>query len=189
LGTDRGDSRQHFLESIENIMTQCGQDHLWQALFGPWIPSDMKYSLRWDTANDRRYALMEQDPTAEGNEPQTLWGANRLAFEALRFFRAMPVRGGMGVVGWKAATPDDWQEDCAVRWPLWDQSVSVVVVKSLPGLQDMWLDDAVAHNRLRALGVSAVMESRRIGFGQATSRKYNLTPAVAVWASAKHVAR
>ena len=185
----RGDSQQNFLESVENIMTLCGPEHLKQALFGPWIPRDMKYSLRWDTADDRRYALMEQDPTAGGNEPKTLWGANRLAFEALRFFPAMPVRGGMGVVGWRAATPDSWQEDCAVRWPLWDKPVSVVVVRSLLGLRDIWRDDAATRNRLRALGVSAVMESRRIGFGQATSRKYNLTPAGAVWASAKHVAR
>ncbi len=185
----KGDGHQSFLESVEKIMTLCGRDHLKQALFGPWIPRDLKYSLRWDTADDRRYALMEQDPTAGGNETKTLWGANRLAFEALRFFPAMPVRGGMGVVGWRAATPDEWQEDCVVRWPLWARPVSVVVVKSVLCLRDIWCDDAVARNRLRALGVSAVMESRRIGFGQATSRKYNLTPAAAVWASAPDMPR
>jgi len=185
----KGDSHQSFLESVERIMTLCGPDHLKQALFGRWIPRDLKYSLRWDTADDRRYALMEQDPKAGGNETKTLWGANRLAFEALRFFPAMPVRGGMGVVGWRAATPDEWQEDCVVRWPLWAQPVSGVVVKSVLALRDIWCDDAVARNRLRASGVTAVMESRRIGFGQATSRKYNLTPAAAVWASTPDMSR
>lgn len=68
------------------------------------------------------------DPTAGGNGTKTLWAANRLAFEALRFFPVMPVRGGMGVVGWRAKKPDQWQENCNV----WGGH-------SGPGLSPPWL--------------------------------------------------
>ena len=177
-----GSGHQDFLSSAEQLMFDCAPAHLSRALFGPWEPQDEKYSLRLDTADDRRYALMDRDPTASGNKPLTLWGANRLAFEALRFFPAMPARGGMAVRGWRAIG-GDWQEGCRVRWPLWGEPVGVAVVQSLLGLPDLWLEETRAAARLRGRGVHAVMESRRIAIGQGANRKYNLTPAAAVWVS------
>jgi hypothetical protein len=174
----RGDSRQDFLVSVQELMVGCTAEHLSQALFGPWEPKDEKHSLRLDAAEDRRYALMDRNPTARGNEPLTLWGANRLAFEALRFFPAMPVGGGMGVRAWRA-TNANWQEGCWVRWPLWRRPVGTAAIQSLLGLRDLMLEDPAARDRLRGLGVHAVMESRRIASG----RKYSLTPATPVWVS------
>jgi hypothetical protein len=178
----RGDSHQDFLGNVQALMVACTPDHLRRALFGPWEPRDERYSLRLDSREDRRYALMARDPTASGNNPLTIWGANRLAFEALRYFPCLPVRGGMGVLAWRA---DDvkWQDDCRVRWPLWEEPVAGDVLRSLLGLRDIWLDEQIAaRRRLRGLGISTVMESRRIAVG-ATNKKYNLTPAVAVWST------
>jgi hypothetical protein len=70
---------------------------------------------------------MERDPTANGNNLLTLRGANRLAFEALRFFPCLPARSGMVVRGWRA-TGGNWQDGCRVRWPLWDKPIAVPVV-------------------------------------------------------------
>ena len=138
-----GSGHQDFLSSVEELMVACTPEHFRQALFGPWNPQDEKYSLRLDAVDDRRYALMDRDPTSSNNKPRTLWGANRLAFEALRFFPAMPVRGGMGVRAWKSSN-GNWQENCRVRWPLWRQPVGVASIQSLLGLRDLWLEDAEA---------------------------------------------
>jgi hypothetical protein len=172
--------QQEFLGNIEQLMIRCTADHLYRALFGPWELRDKEFSLRLDASEDRRYALMAKDPTRRDNAPPTLWGANRLAFEALRSFPAMPVRGGMGVRGWRPAQKDGqigWREGCRVRWPLWDPTVGVSVLSSLLGLGDLWSEDPSARVRLRGFGVRAVMESVRISV-----RDYgNLTAAAAVW--------
>lgn len=181
-----GSGHQDFLSSIEALMIRCTVNQLRQSLFGPWNPKDDKYSLRLDPADDRRHALMDQDPAAHGNKPRTLWGANRLAFEALRFFPAMPLAGGMGVRGWRAKD-GDWQHGCPVRWPLWSQPISAAAIQSLLGLRDLWLEEPAARHRLCGLGVHAVMESRRIAVGQGANRKYNLTPATPVWVSTRTV--
>lgn len=176
-----GSGYQDFLSSVQSLMLECGPVHLERALFGPWDLTDEKYSLRLDTREDRRYALMGRDPTASENKPLTLWGANRLAFEALRFFPCLPARGGMAVLGWRARN-GNWQDGCRVRWPLWDQPLSADVLRSLLGLRDVWLDeDAVARVRLRGLGIRAVMESRRIAVGERANKKYNVTPAWPAW--------
>jgi hypothetical protein len=174
-----GSGHQDFLSSVQELMHRCSVDHLTRALFGPWEPTDDKYSLRLDAGDDRRYALMERDPS--GNKPFTLWGANRLAFEALRFFPCLPARGGMAVRGWRA-TDGNWQDGCRVRWPLWDKPIAMPVLGSLLGLRDLWLDDdAAARHRLRGLGVRAVVESRRIAVGEGANKKYNLTPVTPIW--------
>lgn len=180
LGSASG--HQEFLGTVQELMVRCRAAHLQQVLFGTWDPQDEMYSLRMEPGDDRRYALMDRDPTAHGNKTLTLWGANRLAFEALRFFPAMPVAGGMGVRAWRAID-GDWQEGCRVRWPLWRQPIGVAAIQSLLGLRDLWLEEPASRERLRGLGVHAVMESRRIAVGQGSNRKYNLTPATPIWVS------
>jgi hypothetical protein len=178
----RGSGYQDFLSSVQELMVLCAGDHLRRALFGPWEPQDAKYSLRLDTADDRRYSLMDRDPTDKGKEPLTLWGANRLAFEALRFFPAMPTRGGMSVQGWRAGE-GNWLEGCRVRWPLWQPPAGASTIHSLLGLSDLWQDGPAARSRLRGLGVYAVMQSSRVAVGDGANKKFNLTPAVPVWIS------
>ncbi len=176
-----GSGHQDFLSSVQSLMVECTRDHLQRALFGPWDASDEKYSLRLEPREDRRYALMDRDPTGSGNKPLTLWGANRLAFEVLRLFPCLPARDGMAVLAWRASNAS-WQVDCSLRWPLWDEPVSAEVVRSLLGLPDIWLDrEAAARLRLRGLGIRTVMESRRIAVGEGANRKYNVTPAAPVW--------
>jgi hypothetical protein len=177
-----GSGHQDFLSSIEELMIQCTGTHLRHALFEVWRPMDEKYSLRLDMGDDRRYALMDRDPAGGDNKPYTLWGANRLAFEALRFFPAMPLRGGMGVRAWRAMNRN-WQENCRVRWPLWRPPIGSAAIRSLLGLRDLWLDDSASREKLTGIGVYAVMESRRIAVGNAPNQKFNLTPATPMWIS------
>jgi hypothetical protein len=178
-----GGSQQNFLSTVQSLMVECELSHIKQALFGSWEPMDLRHSLRLDAREDRRYALMARDPTASGNEPRTSWGANRLAFEALRLFPCMPTRGGMAVQAWRARATT-WQDDCHARWPLWSAAATVDVVRSLMTLEDIWCDDLAARRRLIELGVAAVMETRRISVVGGGSKRFNLTPTALVWSSA-----
>ncbi|HXG33313.1 MAG TPA: hypothetical protein VNJ11_08105 [Bryobacteraceae bacterium] len=175
-----GSGHQHFLGSVAQLMTRCGAHHFERALFGPWLAEDKKFSLRLDLAEDRRYALMDRDPSAD--TPLTIWGANRLAFEALRLFPAMPVRGGIAVRAWRggeSSRGENWR----VRWPLWTPPAGAPVIGSLLSLPELWRDEPESRSRLRTLGVHVVYESRRIKVGEGSNVKYNLTPPLAVWRS------
>lgn len=174
LGSASG--HQEFLGTVENLMLCVEPAHIHAALFGPWVPEDRKFSLRLDPFEDRRYALMDRDPTASGNEALTMWGANRLAFEAFSFFPCMPQQRGMAVVGWRR-TRETW----VWRWPLWSVPCSLDTVQSLLNHTDCWSDDAAARTRLRLMGCMTVLASRRITVGSGGNVKYNLTPGIPVW--------
>lgn len=81
-----GSGHQNFLTTVEDLMVLCEANHLHQALFGPWEPRDEKYSLRFDAADDRRYAMMDRDPTAEGNKPRTSGAPTGLPSRRCVFF-------------------------------------------------------------------------------------------------------
>jgi hypothetical protein len=158
-----GAGHQNFLSSVEALMIQCDATHLLQAVAGPWIARDAGNSLRLDMQDDRRYALLDRNPTAAGHHPLTLWGANRLAFEALRFFPCVPATGGMAVIGWRSIFANGWRSNCRVRWPLWTTPISASTVHAVLGLRDTWDDESTsARRRLRGLGIVAVLESQRI---------------------------
>ncbi len=171
-----GSGHQHFLGTAGDLMVNCTADHFRRALFGPWVATDEGSSFRWDPDDDRRYALMADDPS--GNKPKAIWGANRLAFEALRLFTCAPGRGGASTVGWRRN-----REVEAWRWPLWTCSLSRSVISSILANPDIWRDDSESRNRLRARGVFAVLQTRRIAVGAAPNQKLNFTPAVPVWTS------
>jgi hypothetical protein len=171
-----GSGHQHFLGTAGDLMVACTADHLRNALFGSWAATDDGSSFRWDPDDDRRYALLADDPTASGNKPKTIWGANRLAFEALRLFPCMRGRAGASTVGWRRDGESDvW------RWPLWACNLSPAVISSVLASRDMWRDEPESRRRLRARGVFAVFQTRRIAVGSAPNQKLNFTPSVPVW--------
>lgn len=175
-----GAGHQHFLETVGELMVNCGVCHLARAIFGPWQPNDERWSLRLDPADDRRYALLASDPTASNNKARTLWGANRLAFEALRFFPAYPVaRTGIAVVAWKPSKSGGYRSDAQVRWPLWEPWLSGEAIRSMLALPDLWIDSPASRLALRQRGVRGVMTSRRIQ----VEKFFNLLPGAPVWMS------
>lgn len=171
-----GSGQQWFLDTAGKLMVACTVDHFRTALLGSWVAADDLYSFRWDPDDDRRYALLADDPTASGNKPKTIWGANRLAFEALRLFPCMRGRTGPSTVGWRHDGESEvW------RWPLWACDLSPAVISSVLASRDMWRDEPESRRRLRARGVFAVFQTRRITVGRAPNQKLNFTPAVPVW--------
>lgn len=172
LGSASG--HQEFLGTAGKLMVACTEDHIHSALVKPWIPTDEGCSFRWDPADDRRYAFLGEDPSDD--KPKTLWGANRLAFEALRLFPCVRGRDGIATVGWRHHGGSDvW------RWPLWSGDLSLAVIASLVASRDVWDEGEEARRRLRARGAFSVFQTRRIKIGKAPNQKLNFTPAVPVW--------
>lgn len=175
-----GAAHQDFLVTVGELMVRSTACHIARAILGPWEPKDERWSLRLDPADDRRYALMASDPTSSANKSLTLWGANRLAFEAFRFFPAYPsARGGMAVVAWRPSSDGGYRSNAQVRWPLWSPWLSADGIRSLLALPEIFGDSASSRLALRFRGVYGVISSRRIQ----VDKVFNLLPGTPLWMS------
>ncbi|HET8540542.1 MAG TPA: hypothetical protein VFL83_11780 [Anaeromyxobacter sp.] len=161
-----GDSHQHFLGFMRDLHEQVTAEHLKSALFTPWRYCEVGRSFRWDPTEDRRYALRASDP-AKGRDKEipSMWGANRLAFEALACFPCFP-RG-------RRARTTAFEDERAVRWPLWGPPIDLRTVRSLLAHPAVVRRDGRV---LSAMGVFAIASSRRTSVG----RKRTFGPA-ALW--------
>jgi hypothetical protein len=164
--------QQRFIDFMKQLAKNTTEEHLRETLFSTWAYSDPEPSMRWDTVDDRRYALRWRDPTAPDDKIRTVRGANRLAVEALPLFPVMPV--GKRLVT-TCFTNLNGGGQC-ITWPIWEKSVSIDMVRSLLALKGLQQAEPQREN-LRAIGVVEAYRSRRIqdahGYG-------NFTPAVPV---------
>jgi hypothetical protein len=154
-----GDSHQHFLGFMRDLQHQVTPEHVKMALFEPWRYREQGRSFRWDPTEDRRYALRASDPSkGSDKEIPAMWGANRLAFEALACLPCFP-RGRR--VRTTACTNEG-----TVHWPLWSPAVDLPTVRSLlahPGVIER------DRKTLAAMGVFATGSSSRISVGRKRS--------------------
>ena len=72
-----GSGHQYFLKTIGKLMRVVDACRIERCLFHPWTFDDERLSLRWASVEDRRYALMWDDPGAQ--EARTIWAASLLA--------------------------------------------------------------------------------------------------------------
>ncbi len=169
LRTMSGAGHQHFLKFILQLTQQTGAHHIRQALFSEWRYQQEGLSLRWDPADDRRYALRWEEPS--GDPVRTVWGAYRLAVEGLPLMPVMPVGRRLETTGFSR------QRDGTVfwTWPIWEGALNMDIVASLLALQELQSPNP-PREPLRARGIVEVYRSERI-----TQGKYrNFTPAVPV---------
>jgi hypothetical protein len=176
----RGSGQQFFLDTVRQLMEQVTPERVRQTLFEPWAYRDQTLSMRWDPIEDRRYALMDRDPTASDNKSRTVWMANLLAYRGLTLFPCAPGRRGLATTAW--ALLDDAEP--AFTWPMWEFSASPDAIRSLLQLRELTeprLDQASLLER----GVPAVFRARRIKVGRGSNYKLNFSPARAVSARAR----
>ncbi len=158
-----------FLEAVLQLMSNVTPERLEATLFRPWKRSDEKYSLRFDPVEDRRYALLDRDPTASNNKSTSEWMANLLAYRALSLFPCAIVRHKSVTAG--------WMEDSGsamFTWPLWENHLALDTIRSLLGREEL-----VARKpsvSLRSIGIQAVYRSRKVANGDYV----NFSPAFAV---------
>ncbi len=177
LRTMSGAGHQHFLRSMRQIISQTTAEHIRRALFAPWTYDDpvANQTLRWDPADDSRYALQWRDPSGDPSRRQRggMLGANRLAIEGLPLMTCAPVGGRLGTTGFVGRG----RRDTFWTWPIWSCPVSLDVCRSVVS-QPMHADGNSKQNDwLKTMGVVAAFRSQRITVGKFR----NFTPATAVF--------
>jgi len=166
-----GGGHQDFLGTIRKLLILVGPEKVESTVFEPWVYADEGLSMRWDPIEDRRYALMDRDPTAADNKPRTVWMANLLAYRALALFPSAPRRFGLATAGWSKQKDGE-----AFTWPLWAGPAGPDTIRSLLLLPELH-QPAPDRSVLRARGIYAVFRSRRIKVGAGANFKINFSPA------------
>lgn len=167
-----GSGHQDFLDTMRKLAEKVEADHLRRALFEEWDYSDDGLSMRWDPAEAREYALRWNDPGPEG--ATTVWGANRLAIEALPLFPTQPSRSGLRTTGFRKAKYAD-----EFTWPIWTQPAGCETVRSLLGLGELE-QDSPDRRMLAAMGVEEVFRAQRVRIGTGANFKVSFRPARSV---------
>ncbi|MCP5550139.1 MAG: hypothetical protein H7A53_04525 [Akkermansiaceae bacterium] len=168
-----GSGHQWFLDTARQLMTEVTAERIRLTLFEPWTYQDEKLSMRWDPLDDRRYALMDRDPTAADNKSKTVWMANLLAYRALEFFTSAPARSGLQTTGWTRIN----KSQC-LTWPLWEDALTGSTIRSLLQLRE--LSEESPNQRLRDRGIKATFRCERIQVGNPPLHKINFSPSRAV---------
>ncbi len=169
-----GSGHQYFLDTVRELIGKVTPERVHAALFEPWTYQEETLSMRWDPVEDRRYALMDRDPTASDNKPRTVWMANLLAYRGLVFFSSAPTTKGLGTTSWSHITGE-----LSFTWPLWEVPLGPDTIRALLQVSDLCLD-RLNKSVLQALGIVAVFRARRIKVGEGANFKLNFSQAKAL---------
>lgn len=175
LRTMSGAGHQHFLKTMRAVLEAATAACVHRTLFSAWDYADplRGLSLRFDPADDKRYALQWVDPSddatrgARGN----MIGANALAVLGIPLLAVAPVHGELETTGFRGKR----RADCFWTWPIWLGALSLDVVASLLALEALQQAQP-RRDQLTRLGVAEVYRSQRI----TTGKFRNLTPARAI---------
>lgn len=163
----KGSGRQFFLDTARDLMNKVAtreKELFDKDLFQEWDYRDETLSMRWDPLDDRRYALMDRDPTASDNKSRTVWMANLLAYRALALFPSAPVRGQLKTTGWSRLEESKKKRN-VFTWPIWENPIGVETIRSL--LQHSELaKQSPSLKELIPLGVCACFRAKRIQEGK-----------------------
>lgn len=166
-----GGGQQYFLDTARQLISHVTSERIAATLFEPWAYVDEKLSMRWDPVEDRRYALLDRDPTATNNKPRTVWMANLLAYRALAIFPSAPDGKRLAATGWSRQNGED-----VFTWPLWTHPLSPDTVRSLMLLPELY-EERPDRAVLRARQIGAVFRARRIRVGEGANFKINFSQA------------
>lgn len=172
-----GQGHQHFLQRLSRV-PKCAtppkrgrgkaakevsaEQCLAEALFAPWRREDLTEGLRWDPAEDRRYALRADDPS--GDPAGAQHGANRLAAIALPLFTTAVVsrRGETRLL----ARASSYGIEGAIQftWPVWGRSATLAAIVALLAHPELARDKP--HIDGAPLSVFGIMRAERISVGK-----------------------
>jgi hypothetical protein len=172
--TMSGAGHQHFLGTIRTFIADTRTEHLSKALFCEWQYDDplKNHSMRWDPQDDIRYALRWQNPSGDPKRVHagSVWGANRLAIEALTLFPCVPSGNKLETTGFVRGLKGQSPE---LTWPVWKGPLGLDCVASLLATDEL-RQRVPNRSWLGKIGVVEVFRCRRITQGKFR----NFTPAV-----------
>lgn len=168
-----GSGHQDFLSTIAGLANTVTVEHIRDALFGNWR-IEKGLSMRWDPSEAAEYALRWDDPGPKG--AWAVWGANRLAVEALPCFPTMPAKSDLQTTGFRFNERGRWPE---LSWPIWTQFAGFDTVRSLLSLAELQKDHP-RRDVLLPMGIEEVYRAQRVRIGQGVNFKVSFRPARAV---------
>lgn len=175
LRTMSGSGHQHFLGTMQRLSEDTETDHLRKALLEPWRYDDPleKHTMRWDPRDDVRRALRWNEPSGDpARKVQgSVWGANRLAIEALPLLPSVPVGARLETTGFiqRRGAGVFW------TWPIWEVAINVDAVRSLLALAALRAE-VPDRRQLEAMGIKEIYRCERL-----TQNKYrNFTVGIPV---------
>jgi len=171
--TMSGAGHQHFLGAMRTFVRDTTADHLEKALFDQWAYDDPaeKHTMRWDPIDDVRYALRWRNPSGDPERKSggSVWGANRLAVEALPLFPTAPGQKGLSTTGFTERP----RRGTFWTWPIWTALVGIDVVRSLLALKELQ-DSKPSRDRLIPRSIVEVYRSQRITQGKYRNFTYGV---------------
>jgi hypothetical protein len=157
---------------MTNIIRDTKTGHLSKALFESWRYDDpiKNHTLRWDPADDVQHALRWQKPSTDPDRAVrgSVWGANRLAIEALPLLTTVPVGNTLQTTGFsRRGKPRKWYW----TWPIWELPLAIDPIRSLLTLGEI---QKVKPDRatLKKMGVAEIYRCTRIS----VDKYLNFTP-------------
>ena len=175
-----GGSQQYFLETALDLSGFNSQetenqrattvDHLRNTLLEVWRFEDPKPGCRWDSQEDRRYALRHRNPIKPHKGTDSLYdgsirtqrGANRLGIEALSVFPLIPTSRRVETPGFCYLTRD--KSHC-FTWPVWTDAISLDVLRTLIAHLELTREQPNLKE-LQPLGVAELFRCRRFTKGK-----------------------
>ncbi len=144
-------------------------DFIARTLFAAWTRSDPTDGLRWDPAEDRRYALRADDPS--GDPAGMQHGANRLAAVGLPVLSGAVVRRRGETRFLNIGTSYGEDRGIRITWPIWTAPARLLGIRALlahPALAG----NAQQIGALAPQGVAFAYRAQRISVG----KFFNVTP-------------
>lgn len=168
-----GSGHQYFLDTVRQLYNEVDSRRIEAALYERTEARDEKLSMRWDPLEDRRYALMWDDPTSSSNKARTNWAINVLAYRGLQLLPSVPTARGLATTGWSRIPRLAW------TWPIWRGRASTLLVRSLLSHPRIVADEVDAA-ALTEIGLAAIYRADRLQVGNPPLHKLNFAPACRV---------
>lgn len=160
-----GSGHQYFLETVAKLMQQVDAAQIEKSLFSPWTFDDDRLSMRWAPVEDRRYALMWNDPS--GQEAKTNWAANLLAYNGLRLLPVADIGGRLAATAFSTTAGRTF-----FSWPIWEGFLHCDIVRSLVSLSAIQ-KPGPDRKQLERMGVVEVFRCERLQVGNPPLVKLN----------------
>ncbi len=159
-----GSGNQYFLDTARRLSERITAALLEKSLSTNEPAQDEKLSMRWDPNEDRRYALMWENPTANGNEALTNWPINLLAYHGLQLLPSVPTAAGLKSAGWSKHEQENF------TWPIWTALLGIDCVRTIMLQNSQRLFQHQCE-------VAAIFQSTRLQVGNPPLHKINFSPA------------
>lgn len=146
-----GGGQLQFFGQIADIFEALTEEQCRRTLAEPWRHADKSGGMRWAPEEDRSYALLASDPSADGASGER--AANALAIFALSYFPTFPSGETAGF--------DPKARTRTFAWPLWGELCGEQGIKALVACAG-----SMSREELERRGVFRVMAAARVTRGQ-----------------------